>query len=442
MTPSTPLAPSAIAAVQQSLAEALEMPSGLDEGGLADALRALEELVCTATAAQAALSVELDELLRGAAAAAGVPADDQSRGVGHVVAQARRESPHRGRRHLALAKVATAELPHTWSAWRAGRVTEWAVTVIARETACVSLEHRWAIDAAVAADPDAVESMGIGELTGRVRSMAEELDPEAAVQRRRRAESERCVSLRPAPDTMTWLTALLPVKEGVAVLASLSAAADTAWAGGDGRTRGQLMADTLVDSVLGRSEPAAQDQRPRSGVRLNLVVSDHALFGHEDAPAHLDGFGAIPAELAREILREALTSQEKVWLQRLYADPDTEELVTGDARARLFPRSMARFIRLRDQICRTPWCDAPIRHADHVEPHARGGSTALANAQGLCESCNQAKQAYRWRSHPRPDGSVATTHPTGTGHLTRAPRWSATIHERRPPLSIDYYLTA
>ena len=73
--------------------------------------------------------------------------------------------------------------------------------------------------------------------------------------RRRRAEADRHVRLRPAPDTMTWLTALLPVKDGVAAYAALTRVADSARAGGDPRGKGQLMADTLVSGILtGRAE--------------------------------------------------------------------------------------------------------------------------------------------------------------------------------------------
>ena len=41
-----------------------------------------------------------------------------------------------------------------------------------------------------------------------------------------RAESQRRVTLRPVPDTMTQLTGVLPVREGVAVYAALTRAAD------------------------------------------------------------------------------------------------------------------------------------------------------------------------------------------------------------------------
>ena len=79
----------------------------------------------------------------------------------------------------------------------------------------------------------------------------------------------------------------------------------------------------------------------------------------------MEGFGPIPAELAREILVGALTDRERVWVRRLYCHPRTGELVATDTRSRLFRGSLARFIRLRDRTCRTPWCDAPVRHGDH-----------------------------------------------------------------------------
>ncbi len=46
--------------------------------------------------------------------------------------------------------------------------------------------------------------------------------PTAAVRRAARAAGDRRVTIRPAPDTMTYLTTLLPVAQGVAAWASLS----------------------------------------------------------------------------------------------------------------------------------------------------------------------------------------------------------------------------
>lgn len=438
-----PLRPDSLSAMQHGLAHALESPSGLDDHDRVNAIRALEELVCTATAAQAALAAELDASQRTLQADAGTRAADQGRGVASIVAFARRESRHRGERHLGLATIVRTELPHTWAAWSTGHVTEWTATVIARKTACLPLEHRLTVDETVAADADHLASLGQRELVGLLRAEAERLDPASVVARRRRAESERSVTLRPAPDTMTWLTALLPVKEGVAVLATLSRASGSARAAGDPRSKGQVMADTLVAAVLGPQSDTGTES-PTTPVQLGLVMSDAALLGTSDEPAHLDGYGPVPAELAREIVCDALSRDEQVWVRRLWTSPSTGELVSMDSRQRLFPATLGRFVRLRDRVCRTPWCDAPIRHTDHPQEHARGGSTSARNSQGLCEACNYAKQAHGWRARPAQDGTgrhvIETNLPTDHSYLSRAPAIATLTRTATSPLRIDYVL--
>jgi hypothetical protein len=443
---------------QAEISAALSAPTGLDDPSRIDGIRSLERLVCVATAAQAALAAELDESQRADQAAAGVPAAQQGRGVAAQVALARRESHHRGQRHLSLAKVVSTELPHTWAAWRAGRITEWKATLIARETACLTREDRTAVDDVVAGDPDRLEAMGDRELAVACQKEAYRLDPESYVSRRRAAEADRNVTLRPAPDAMTWLTALLPVKDGVAVKAALSRQAASAQAAGDPRSKGQLEADTLVDSVLAaaarrdddvtRWEAHQTHGEPTTGtvplpVSLGLVMTDQALFGTSDEPAYVEGYGPVPAELAREIVAGACTRGEVVALRRLYTSPTTGELVSMEALSRAFRNSLGRFIKLRDQICRTPWCDAPVRHGDHAEEYAAQGPTSAANGQGLCEACNHAKQAPGWRARPSPDAGahqIETMTPTGHVYRSRAPAVVTTITES--PIRLDLVLAS
>ena len=331
----------------------------------------------------------------------------------------------------------TTELPATWRAWRSGHITEWMATLIARETACLSRDDRLRVDTVVAGDPTVLETLGMRQLICSVQAEAARIDPASVVLRRRQAESDRHVTLRPAPDTMTWLTALLPVKEGVAAYAALTRAADSARATGDPRTKGQVMADAMV----GRIVEGHASNSGTTPVSLGLVVTDHDLFGTGDEPAVLEGYGPIPAELAREIVVDALSNRERVWLRRLYAHPRTGELVAMDAKGRLFRGSLARFIRLRDEVCRTPWCDAPVRHLDHAEDHADDGATSGRNAQGLCEMCSYAKQAPGWRARASPgsDGhEIETVLPSGHRYRTRPPPLVATV--RHTSVRIDYVL--
>jgi hypothetical protein len=54
---------------------------------------------------------------------------------------------------------------------------------------------------------------------------------------------------------------------------------------------------------------------------------------------------------------------------------------------------LAASIRLRDQMCRPPHCDAAIRRIDHAQPHHRDGPTNAENGLGDCERCNYAKES-------------------------------------------------
>ena len=95
-------------------------------------------------------------------------------------------------------------------------------------------------------------------MAAAAKEIACRLDVQAVVDRAAKAEADRTVTIRPAPDTMTYVTALLPVAQGVGVYAALKRAADTTF---DDRSRGQVMADTLVERVTGR--PAEQPSRWR-----------------------------------------------------------------------------------------------------------------------------------------------------------------------------------
>ncbi len=424
----------------RELGAALAAYDGRGDGGtqLVELITELERLKCQAEGAQVAAAVALDADQRAAQAAAGVPADRQGQGVGLQVALARRESHHRGARHLGLARVLTTELPRTLGALRDGRISEWRATLVARETACLTREAREQVDRTLS---DAVlEQAGERELVAELRRRSYRLEPESVVARRRRAESERSVSLRPAPDTMTYLTALLPVADGVAALAALTSAAATLRSEGDPRSRGQVMADLLVTRLLGQDDGA----RPQVPITVNVVISDDVLLGERHDAAEVDGYGPVPGSVARALVGAA--PDEQAAIRRLYARPSDGALVALESPSRCFPEALARLIRLRDRTCRTPWCDAQIRHTDHVVGVQFGGATAAINGQGLCEACNYAKQAIGWRQRPvaGPPGRhrVDITTPTGTRHRSTAPPAPQPAVHSRLELSLERYLHA
>ena len=409
---------------------------GADDVERIDLLRGLEELKCVAEGAQARLTAAFDRSQRAAEAEAGVPTDRQGRAVAAQVALARRESPHRGRQHVGLALVLRDEMPCTREALTTGRITEWRAMLLARETACLSRADRAEVDRRLAGDPDVLESLGDGELVGRARDLANELDPRSLVERRRRAEADRRVTLRPAPDVMARLSALLPVRDGVAVWAVLSREADRLRSGGDERSRGQIMADTLVARVL---QPAAEPGRTAASLMINVVVPDSVLLGDQDGAGWVEHYGPVPGDLLRQWIAANAEAGVEQWVSRLYASPSTGALVSMDSRARRFEGRLADYLRLRDRQCRTRYCGAPIRHLDHVQDHASGGSTSADNAQGLCEECNYTKLAPGWTARPRPGPrhTVETVTPTGHRYLSTAPGQS--VAERGLMIRLETY---
>ncbi|OBK44333.1 HNH endonuclease signature motif containing protein [Mycobacterium sp. 1081908.1] len=394
-----------------------------DEAALISGIAQLEREKSAAAAGQARLAVALDALRRSNEADAGVPAAQRGRGLASEIALARRDSPARGGRHLGFAKALVHEMPHTLAALECGALSEWRATLIVRESACLAVEDRRTLDAELCADPDSLDGMGDARVAAAAKAIAYRLDPHAVVERAAKAENERTVTIRPAPDTMTYVTALLPVTQGVSVYAALRREADTRC---DGRSRGQVMADTLVERVTGR------DAAVPTPIAVNLVLTDATLLGGDDAPADLCGYGPIPAAVARAMVAGTLADRRsRATLRRLYAHPQSGALVAMESRARLFPRGLAAFIELRDQRCRTPYCDAPIRHRDHAQPWAEGGQTTADNGLGMCELCNYAKEAAGWRVRTSTDENhthtTEFTTPTGKTYRSTAPPRAPTI---------------
>jgi hypothetical protein len=405
-----------------------------DNAGLIDQVRAYENVKCWAAGQQARLSVAFEARLRqeqadlGAHAGRGtLRAEDLGKdrtkehglGAAEQIALARGESPHRGGRLLGTAKALT-QMPHALAALDTGQLNEERAMHVAKETACLSPADRSAVDEELAADTGTFVGAGTRTVIAAVRAAAIRRDPRSVAQRSSHAASERRVSLRPAPDCMTYLTALLPVQQGVAVYAALTRQADSTRAAGDPRSRDQIMADTLVESTTGTPGGI-------TGIELNLVMTDRTLLQGDNEPARIPGYGIVPADWARTLVtsaQQAEGGQElKTWIRRLYTAPESGDLVAMDSRRRLFPAPLRRFIQIRDDTCRTPYCDAPIRHHDHIIPWHDCGPTSLSNGAGLCEACNHTKELPGWKAKPRPGPrhTIELTTPTGHSYQSTAP---------------------
>jgi hypothetical protein len=150
---------------------------------------------------------------------------------------------------------------------------------------------------------------------------------------------------------------------------------------------------------------------------------DAATAADEGSPDGSPGPGADTEAASTTADLAQLERTTAVWLRRLYTHPGTGTLVAMDSRRRLFPAGLRRFLTTRDGTCRTPWCDAPIRHADHIHPYARGGPTTATNGQGLCIRCNLTDNLPGFHTRVTDPGpTTGSPHPhtteltTPTGH--------------------------
>ena len=320
-----------------------------------------------------------------------------------------------------MAQVLAADLPVIRGLLAAGRITEQLAEHVVSQTSHLDPEQRRLVDKKLA-DTD-LENQGRREAEATVKKTAYEVDRAGYTNRGRTARKDRRVTLRPAPDTMSVLSGLLPVEQGVACIAALRKHADSLIATGQSgdRTRDQIVADTLVERVTGQAR--ATDVN----IELEIVLPIDALTDPDSddaASGELVGYGPLPADIVAEILN---TTGGKTWWRRLFAHPKSGCIVGAESRQRFFDGLLAKLIDLRDHgRCREPYCDAPRRHYDHIQPAREDGPTDVVNGRAECLRGNQVKEMPGWRHQVIHDGlgdqphTVETTTPTGHTYTSRA----------------------
>ncbi|HEY0239060.1 MAG TPA: DUF222 domain-containing protein [Friedmanniella sp.] len=407
-------------ALREELAEMTsDALAGVDdessEADLVDQLALLERLRAAVAAAQAAVLVRFGRARVDRQEAEGVHPRDVGRGIAEEIGLACRVSPTVAARRLSSARAWWSDLPQVYAALASGRLSEETADAVVTETRHLDAVTRRGVDARLH-DAD-LAGLGVREAAALARRYAYEADREAYVARGRHERRHRRVGLRPAPDTMSVLAGYLPVEQGVACLAALRRHTDGVLAGGDDRTRGQIMADTLVERLTG------QTRATDVAVEIQLILpADLAADPDSARTATVTGAGPLPGPLARDLIDQSRGAKH---VRRLHTTP--EGRLSGIDRRRRFTGSLADLVVARDQTCRVPFCGAPVRHLDHVRRHADGGETTLANGRGTCARHNLVQEQPGWTATVVHDGlghqphTVRTTTPTGHAYTARAP---------------------
>ncbi|GAB3566454.1 HNH endonuclease signature motif containing protein [Spelaeicoccus albus] len=151
----------------------------------------------------------------------------------------------------------------------------------------------------------------------------------------------------------------------------------------DTRTLAQRRFDALVDASVHHDDHRRVEAQD---CRLNVTVPVFALLGWND-PGYLEGYGPIPASMARRLAAGAQT-----WT-RLLTDPVTDRIINADPKKYRPNAALRKLVRARDGTCRFPSCNIPAGACDidHINPFARGGPTTPENLQALCEHHHEAK---------------------------------------------------
>ncbi|PJJ53848.1 hypothetical protein CLV56_3348 [Mumia flava] len=335
-----------------------------------------------------------------------------------------------GQHHLDVA-AALRDHPCAHALLRDGLISAAVAAALVAETVTLDRVRRARVDELVATSlPGATPR----EASAIARRHVLALDPGGAEARARAARATRHVRLRRRPDAMAELVvrgsaeqvvaawrrlgrdATLTRSRGDCPVSGGAATADVASAGvptadrAEPATAQQLMSDLALEALSG-IPVAADGNAPTAPVEVGLLMRPEVLFGTEDSPAVLEGYGPIPAALARR-----LAGNDTSWLRRLFTD-DRGDPVDCDPRRRRFPERIARLVRATDGHCLRPYCDCDVTDIDHTRAHARGGTTTQDNGAGTCRHDNILKEGRGWR--------VRTSAPqVGEGSVPQRIAWS------------------
>lgn len=377
---------------------------------------------------------------------------DAARTVCSEVGMILKKSPHATSSLVRASTQLVEHLPNTLEALADGRIGMDVAQVIAKETENVPVNIAQGVDCVIEDDLASLADAGVRQWRHQIRTRVLDVNPEGEEGRAAKAREERWVRVSELEHGMAMLSARLAAPDayaiahvlkdtatGVAKQRQESARAHARQALGQGaKNFGEKVLDRVAHAAEAHGVASQADEADAlvnlllSGeklenqrrVRIGVVLNASALASGDptDAGAWIPEYGPITGTDAFDFVARERERGTELSITRLYAHPDSGELVAVDSKARAFPEGLATLIRLRDRgVCRAPHCNAPIRTIDHILRWSDGGPTTFENGQGLCARCNLAKEKLA-RVIRRPDGTVEYTSRHGTQACSPPPR--------------------
>jgi hypothetical protein len=338
---------------------------------------------------------------------------------------------------LAESHELTTTLPRTLAALQDGKISWQHARVMVDETSgldpagTAALEaHFLDAEAAGAARSCLAGELVPGRFRHRARTWRERHHPESIEKRHARSVLDRRLEYAPDRDGMAWLSTYLPADQAAGIWNRTTTAARALQGPHEGRTLTQLRVDAAAAWLLGGTAEDAISGVPSPAAQVLVTVPVFALMGLTDEPAMLDGYGPIPASMARNLVAETSTS-----FHRVLIDPrDGAPLEIGRASYRT-TAAIRQWLRMRDGKCPFPGCSNQSldNEADHLLAWADGGTTGISNLGQPCPKHHRLKHTSGWTpttaTKDEPPGWIS---PTGRRYKSEhqdwePPQWPAVL---------------
>jgi hypothetical protein len=353
---------------------------------------------------------------------------------------------------LAESHALATALPRTLAALGSGTISWQHAREMVDQTVGLDRAGAAALEAHFL-DPDTPRPAGaatIGEMPAyrfkaKARTWRERHHPESLEKRHTKAAADRRVEYRPDQDGMAWLSAYLPADQAMAGWNRLTALSRGMQGPHEARTLTQLSADHFAQAILtsgagpgagsgnGSSDGdgavasnyAGTGPGPGPGMPIRaqvlVTVPVFSLMGVTDEPAMLDGYGPIPASMARDLVANGADS-----FYRVLVDPrDGAPLEIGRSSYRV-TKAMRNWLRLRDGKCPFPGCSNPSldNEADHLLAWHHGGTTGISNLGQPCAKHHRLRHTSGWAPTPatkdEPPGWIS---PSGRHYKSEHQDW-------------------
>jgi hypothetical protein len=134
------------------------------------------------------------------------------RDIADQIGLACKVSPTEGSRRLHVARDLVLDMPTTFGLLAGGEISGWTARLVTGELSHLDPPTRRQVDTRLGRAR--LEEKSPKAAAAAAQRLAYAADPHGAADRARKARNDRRVTLRPAPDTMSILSGLLPVEQG------------------------------------------------------------------------------------------------------------------------------------------------------------------------------------------------------------------------------------